>query len=298
MHYLITGGTGLIGSKIGAQLLSAGHHVTVLSRSKSKVEKQCARGTKAIVSLVEIADTEKVDCIINLAGAPIADKRWSDSRKRILEESRINITNDLINWIHSRKDKPDALISGSAVGWYGSRGDEILTEKADYSDDYAHNLCHQWEQAAMEAKSMGVRVCLVRTGLVLAKKGGFLQRMTLPFKLCLGAAIGNGEQFMPWIHINDISELFIFLSQKQHLSGVFNGSAPNPVNNNTFTYTLADVLNRPAIFRAPASFIRLALGEMSTLLLEGQRVVPAKAMTAGFEFQYTELKPSLINIYH
>lgn len=293
MNYLITGGTGLIGAVICRQLQAAGHTVIVLSRNRNKVHQRCGLSAVAIEHLDEIGDSEQVDIVINLAGAPVADSRWTQRRKTLLEQSRIGVTQQLVEWIARRDKKPSTLVSGSAVGWYGNQGDILLTESSDYHDEYAHQLCNKWEQAALKAEDHGVRVCLVRTGLVIARDGGFVKRMLLPFKLGLGGPIADGKQYMPWIHLLDIANLFIFLSKTPEASGVFNGTSPTPVTNLVFTQTLAKTLHRPALLPVPACMLKLALGEMSELLLGGQRAIPAKAQAIGFEFHYTDLDAAL-----
>lgn len=293
MNYLITGGTGLIGSKICQKLQAAGHTVIVLSRSRDKVHRRCGLSAIAVTSLDEIGHNEQVDVVINLAGAPIADARWTQRRKQELKDSRIKLTEELVEWMARRQQKPASLISGSAIGWYGDQGETALTEQSAFRDEFAHELCDQWEQAAQKAQQFGVRVCLVRTGLVLAPRAGFLQRMLLPFKLGMGGPISDGQQYMSWVHLEDISNLFIFLSKQATLEGVFNGTAPTPVTNAEFSRTLARNLHRPAFMVVPACVLKLAFGEMSQLLLGGQRVLPEKARAAGFEFQYTDLNSAL-----
>lgn len=296
MNYLITGGTGLIGTRLCQKLQAAGHTVIVLSRSRDKVHRRCGLSAVAITSLNEIGHNEQVDVIINLAGAPIADARWSKHRKQILEQSRIGITEQLVDWIAKRDKKPLALISGSAVGWYGDQQDSLINEQSSFNDEYAHRLCERWEQAALKARDFGVRVCIVRTGLVLAADGGFLQRLLLPFKLGLGGPVSDGQQYMPWIHLEDIANLFIFLSKQPQAEGAFNGTAPMPVTNAEFSRSLAQKLHRPAVMMVPACVLKLALGEMSQLLLGGQRAQPEKARAAGFQFEYTDLKSALDNV--
>lgn len=291
--YLLTGGTGLIGRAITEKLLGNGHEVIILSRDTNKVHRWFDNNVTPVNDLLQIPAAQQIDIVINLAGAPIADKRWSEKQKQILRDSRINLTQQLVDWFQRRSQKPHALISGSAVGWYGDHQAEIVTELSDYHDDFAHRLCEDWEQAALAAETMGIRVAIVRTGLVVAAGGGFLTKMLLPFKFGLGGPIADGQQYMPWIHLNDIRDLFIFLAEHDTASGVFNGTAPNPVTNNEFTQTLASVLNRPAIFRVPACVLKTALGEMASLLLGGQRSIPEKARAAGFDFQYTELQTAL-----
>lgn len=296
MNYLLTGGTGLIGAAICQKLQAAGHTVIILSRQREKVHRRCGLSAIAITDLNEIGSHEHVDVVINLAGAPIANARWSDKRKRIMEQSRIDVTEQLVQWLSQRQKKPAALISGSAVGWYGDQGDTPLNENSRFHDEYGHQLCERWEQAALKASEYGVRVCIVRTGLVLAKDGGMLQRLLLPFRLGLGGPIADGTQYMPWIHIDDISNLFIFLSKQTALQGIFNGTAPTPVTNAEFSQTLARLLKRPAIMRLPACVLKLGLGELSELLLGGQRALPENARAAGFQFHYTELQNALNDI--
>jgi len=295
-HYLITGGTGLIGSALCRLLASSENHITVLSRTPENVAQRCGENTVAVSNLQQISQSTPIDIVINLAGAPIADKRWSTKRKALLESSRIKLTQDLVDWMIQRQNKPETLISGSAVGWYGDRGDTILNEQSDSNDEYTHQLCEKWEQAALRAGQVGIRVCIVRTGLVLSSQGGFLSKMRLPFTLGLGGKLGKGEQFMPWIHIEDMVDILEYLSLHENLKGIFNVCSPNPVTNQTFTTTLAQKLGRPAFFTTPAFVLKLLLGEMSRLLLTGQRAMPAKLIKNGFKFHYNDLSTALDNV--
>lgn len=296
MHYLITGGTGLIGSKICQKLTADGHAITVLSRRRERVLRCCGPSVTAISHLNEIDNSEHIDTVINLAGAPIADARWTARRKQVLEQSRIQLTEALVNWLAEREQKPKQLISGSAIGWYGNQGKTVLNEKSGFKDDYAHQLCDKWEGAAMNAQAVGIRVCVVRTGLVIAPHAGFLHRLLLPFKLGLGGPIGNGEQVMSWVHLEDIASLFIFLGTQPELTGIFNGTAPHPVTNAEFSQILARQLHRPALITTPGWLLKPALGELSQLLLGGQHVLPEKACAAGFKFQYTVLESALADV--
>lgn len=294
--YLLTGGTGLIGRAIIDKLRQQHHAVIVLTRDINKAQTLLGEQVTVIDDLKQIHDAQPIDCVINLAGAPIADKRWSDAQKAQLRASRIGFTEQLVAWLTRRSVKPESLISGSAVGWYGNQGSKELTERSDYKDDFAHQLCEAWEQAALKAQTAGIRVALVRTGLVIAAEGGFLKKMLPPFKFGLGGPIASGEQFMPWIHLVDIRDLFLFLAQNNVTQGVFNGTAPHPVTNAEFTTTLASVLKRPAFFRVPACVLKLGFGEMSELLLGGQNALPEKVRITGFQFSYTDLKPALIDV--
>ncbi|SEL21164.1 hypothetical protein SAMN03159362_3566 [Pseudomonas sp. NFIX51] len=293
MHILLTGGTGLIGRQLCRHWLTQGHQLTVWSRRPTEVPKLCGAQVRGIARLDELAE-EPVDAIINLAGAPIADRLWTHKRKALLWSSRITLTEKLLAWLESRRQKPGLLISGSAVGWYGDGGERELNEDSPpVSEDFASQLCIAWEETAQRAEAMGLRVVLIRTGLVLAAEGGFLSRLLLPFKLALGGPIGNGRQWMPWIHIKDQIALIDFLLHRSDASGPYNACAPKPVRNREFAKTLGSVLHRPAVVPLPAFVLRVGLGELSLLLLGGQRAVPARLLAAGFTFQFTDLRAAL-----
>jgi uncharacterized protein (TIGR01777 family) len=293
MHILLTGGTGLIGRQLCRHWLSQGHRLTVLSRTPDKVAKICGAQVRG-VALFEDLGQEPVDTIINLAGAPIADRPWTSKRKALLWSSRITLTETLLAWLESREQKPQVLISGSAIGWYGDGGERELTEASPpVIDDFASQLCIAWEETAQRAEALGIRVILIRTGLVLSAEGGFLSRLLLPFKLGLGGPIGNGRQWMPWIHINDQIALIDFLLHRNEASGPYNACAPKPVRNREFAKTLAGVLHRPSFMPMPALALKVGLGELSLLLLGGQKAVPARLLEAGFTFQFTDLRAAL-----
>jgi uncharacterized protein (TIGR01777 family) len=296
-HYLITGGTGLIGTALCKKLLSESHAITILSRQPDKVSLICGDKALGVKSLDEISGDTQIDTVINLAGAPVLNMPWSKSRKNVIEKSRIDLTATLIDWISSRKQKPACLISSSAVGWYGDSGNSVIIESSSFHDEYTHQLCEAWEQEALRADQLGVRVCIIRIGLVLALSGGFLQKMLLPFKLGLGAQLGDGKQYMPWIHIDDIVNLFVFLIENQNTNGIFNGCAPNPVTNQAFTQTLAKHLHRPAFLTIPAWFLKLTLGEMSSLLLAGQQALPDKARLHGYSFLFDNIDTALDDVF-
>jgi uncharacterized protein (TIGR01777 family) len=293
MHILLTGGTGLIGRALCRHWLSQGHRLTVWSRKPEKVAKICGAQARGVSRLEEVGQ-ETVDAVINLAGAPIADRPWTHKRKALLWSSRISLTETLLAWLESREQKPELLISGSAVGWYGDGGERELTEDSPpVAEDFASQLCIAWEETAQRAEASGVRVVLVRTGLVLSAEGGFLSRLLLPFKLALGGPIGNGRQWMPWIHINDQIALIDFLLHQKNASGPYNACAPTPVRNREFAKTLGSVLHRPAFVPMPAFALKVGLGELSLLLLGGQRATPVRLLEAGFSFQFTDLRAAL-----
>ena len=293
MHILLTGGTGLIGRQLCRHWSGQGHRLTVWSRKPEKVAKTCGAQVRGIARLEDLGQ-EPVDAIVNLAGAPIADRPWTHKRKALLWSSRITLTETLLAWLESREQKPRVLISGSAVGWYGDGGERELTEDSGpVSEDFASQLCIAWEETAQRAEALGIRVILIRTGLVLSAEGGFLSRLLLPFKLGLGGPIGNGRQWMPWVHIDDQIALIDFLLHRNEASGPYNACAPKPVRNREFAKTLGSVLHRPAFIPMPAFALKVGLGELSLLLLGGQRATPVRLLQAGFTFQFTDLRAAL-----
>jgi uncharacterized protein (TIGR01777 family) len=296
MHILLTGGTGLIGRRLCRHWLDQGHQLTVWSRKPDQVSRLCGAGVRGIAHPDDIG-SQHVDAVINLAGAPIADRPWTRKRKMLLWDSRITLTEQLITWLERREQKPDVLISGSAVGWYGDGGErELDEESAPVSEDFASQLCIAWEETAQRAEAFGVRVVLLRTGLVLANEGGMMQRLLPPFKLGMGGPIGNGRQWMPWVHIEDKIAAIDFLLNREDAQGPYNACAPSPVRNRDFAKTLAALLHRPAFMPMPAVALRLLLGELSILLLGGQRARPNRLQAAGFTFRFTDLHAALENL--
>lgn len=296
MHILLTGGTGLIGRALCRYWLQQGHQLTVWSRRPEQVKALCGEAVRGIARLEELAE-EPLDAVVNLAGAPIADRPWTRKRKALLWASRIGLTEQLLAWLQSREQKPGVLLSGSAVGWYGDGGErELHEDSSPVSEDFAAQLCGAWEETARRAETLGMRVVLVRTGLVLASDGGFLKRLLLPFKLGLGGPLGNGRQWMPWIHIDDQIALIDFLLQQQEASGPYNACAPTPERNRAFSQALGRELHRPAFIPAPAFVLRLALGELAELLLGGQRALPTRLQDQGFSFRFTHLDVALADL--
>ncbi len=290
---LITGGTGFIGQVLCQELASRGWSLTVLSRQAPNIVKELCGPVQVIGDLGQTSVGAGFDAVINLAGEGIADKRWSDKRKQALRDSRIALTHDLVSAMESWATKPGVLVSGSAVGVYGNQGDQLVTEDTSPTIEFTHELCRDWEQAALEAEKLGVRVCLSRTGVVAGSGGGFLQRMLLPFKLGLGGKLGSGRQYMPWVHRDDVVAALTWMLENEQARGPYNVVSPAPVTNAEFTKGLARVLGRPAILPAPAFALQLMLGEMARLLLTGQRAVPARLEKEGFRFKYPELADAL-----
>lgn len=296
MKVLITGATGFIGAHLVPRLLQDGHELIIMSRSAQKAQKQFGTAIRVITRPDQIQNDEQVDGIINLAGAGIADKRWNEARKKVLVDSRVEITNQLISLISRLEHKPEVMISGSAIGYYGCRDDDLLLdEHGDVVEDFTHTLCQRWESEALKAQAMNVRVCLIRTGIVLGP-GGALAKMLPPFRLGLGGPVAEGQQWMSWIHLDDQLEVICMLLTHDQFSGAYNLTAPEAVTNATFSRQLAAMLSRPAWFRVPAFVLKLILGEGSDLLVKGQRVYPQRLLDAGYQFAYPKLKDALQQI--
>lgn len=293
MKILLTGGTGFIGQALCPALLAAGHEVTVLSRKPASVAARCGAGVQALASLADWRPDRQFDAVINLAGEPIVDAAWSAARKQQLRASRIGLTQQLVARIAAAERRPTVLLSGSAIGIYGDAGATPCAETAPAAPDFAAQLCLDWEQAALAAETHGVRVCLLRTGLVLDPAGGLLQKMLPAFRFGLGAKLGSGAQWMSWITRADYVAAVLALLADDQARGPFNLTAPEPVTNAEFTRVLARVLHRPALFSAPGPLLKLALGERAPMLLGGQRVLPARLEAAGFRFRQPELERAL-----
>ncbi|MBL1379156.1 TIGR01777 family oxidoreductase [Zobellella iuensis] len=292
MKILLTGGTGFIGHRLMSHL--RGHHqLAVLSRSPNKVYQRLGHDVEALASLQELDNLDAFDAVINLAGEPIADKRWSQAQKDSICQSRWQLTRQLVDKLKAGKHPPKVLISGSAVGYYGRQGDTLVDEDSHPHPEFSHEVCARWEELAMAAVSEQTRVCLIRLGMVLGAEGGALKKMLPGYRLGLGGPIGSGKQYMSWIHIEDVVNLLLFLLEHEECSGAFNATAPEPVTNEQFSRNLARVLGKPHFARIPAWAMKLLLGEMADLLLTGQRVMPVRLQQAGFHFRYPTLDKAL-----
>jgi uncharacterized protein len=296
MKIVVAGGSGFLGSRLVSDWRKDGHHVLVLTRrprGSSDVAWSPANSSREWMATIDGADA-----VVNLAGEGIADKRWTDARKAAILESRVGATRALVTAIKAARTPPAALISSSAIGIYGTaRGDEPLTEDSTAGSDFLADVCRAWEAEASAAAPLA-RVVLLRTGVVLAKDGGALPQMALPFRFFAGGPLGSGRQFISWIHVDDWVAMTRWALATPAVAGPLNLTAPTPVTNAEFTGTLGRAMRRPSFMPAPAFALRLALGEMAdALLLGGQRVLPAKAQRLGFEFRYSTLEPALQEIH-
>lgn len=293
---LLTGATGFIGHILCRRLISEGHTLTILSRQPPDAAKSICGRVEVVQALDTLHAHPGFDAVFNLAGEGIADKRWSEARKQQLRACRIDLTRNLVQVVRSWQRMPEVMISGSAVGYYGDQGNVLVTEETPPHDEFTHRLCWDWEQEALKLQANDVRVCLSRTGIVADRHGGFLQKMLLPFKLGLGGRLGSGQQFMPWVHREDVVSGLLWMMDTPSANGAYNMVSPNPVTNRVFTKTLARALHRPALIPAPAPALRLMLGEMANLLLTGQKAIPKRLQEEGFEFRHTELTAALEEI--
>lgn len=291
MHIVVTGGSGFIGSALVAALLRRGDRVSVLSRRPARARRHLPEAVRVVGSLAELG-TGGVDAIVNLAGESLTSGRWTELRKQAFRSSRIDGTRALRAWCAAMDEKPAVLVSGSAVGWYGMPGEQLLSETSGPGDDFAAQLCQDWEAEAMAFTELGLRVCCARIGVVLGH-GGALARMLPAFRLGLGGPMGDGEQWMSWIALTDLVALLIWLIDDSERDGSYNAVAPNPVRNAEFSRQLGAVLRRPAWLSTPAGRLRLLFGDMSSLLLGSQRVVPQRTLGEGFTFCYPELRAAL-----
>lgn len=287
MQILVTGGTGFIGRRLCTRLLADGHEPIVLTRRPGHDPQP---GVRSVAALAEVGP---VQAVVNLAGEPLMDGRWTDARKQALRESRIGTTQALLAWMAALPERPRVLVSGSAIGWYGPRDSAPLDETASPGHDFAAMLCRQWEAEALKAEDLGVRTCVLRTGIVLEREGGALQKMLPPFRMGLGGPMGDGRQWMSWIHREDLVGMILWLLTRDQARGAYNGTAPGTVTNRTFAATLGEVLHRPARLTTPAFALKLGFGEMAGLLLTGQNVQPVHALAEGFAFQYPTLPEAL-----
>ncbi len=287
MRVLLTGGTGFIGGPVAHALRAAGHDVTIVSRQPGRVP------AKAIAWDGVRAAMRDTDAVVNLAGESLADGRWTAARKRAILDSRIEATRAIVDAMAEAPTRPAALVNASAVGFYGPHGDDELDETAPAGEGFLAEVCRRWETEAFRVRTLDVRVVALRVGVVLGPGGGALAKMLLPFRAGLGGRLGSGRQWMSWVHRSDVVGLVLAALASDAYAGAVNATSPAPVRNRDFTVALAKALHRPAFLGVPGIALRLALGEMADMLLTGQRVVPAAARAAGYEFRHPNLASAL-----
>ena len=300
MRIVITGGSGLIGRAVARDLGEAGYEVVLLTRNTSKVG-ALPPNTRAVQwdgrtpeGWGKLLDEETG--ILHLAGDPVAEGRWTEEKKRRIRDSRVQTGQAVLAAIQQAKSRPKLLLQGSAVGYYGDGGDQVLTESSPSGDDFLARVCVEWEASTAEVVFLGVRRPVLRTGIVLSMEGGALPKMALPFRLMAGGPMGGGRQWIPWIHIADEVGAIRFLIEHAEADGPFNLSAPEPVTNRDFSHALGRALSRPSFAPAPGFALRFLLGEMADALLHGQRAVPRRLLDLGYAFRYPEVSTALRNL--
>ncbi len=298
MNILITGGTGFIGSALSRELSNSGHKVIITSRRKTPPKLENIEIVRwDIQTPLSSEIMSGIDAVINLAGESLISGRWTKKRKERIMSSRVNTTRLLVESMKNANPKPKVLISVSAVGYYGPHGDEYVTEDFPPASDFLAEVCKAWGKEALKAQELGVRVVITRFGVVLESDGGALPKMAIPFKFFLGGHLGSGQQWFSWVHREDIIGFMKYALENESVSGHFNLTSPQPVTNKEFCSALGKALNRPSWFHVPAFMIKLTLGEVGKVLLTGQRVLPEKALKAGYRFKYTEVNEALRAIF-
>ncbi|MDQ1285769.1 MAG: uncharacterized protein QG663_1187 [Thermodesulfobacteriota bacterium] len=300
MKILISGGSGFVGSNLTKLLLEKGYEVTVMARNPTKgsslppqVKTLAADAMKPGPWQVKLA---LHDAVVNLAGVSV-NKRWDENHKKMLRDSRILTTRNVVNALSSEKNRVTTLVNASGVGIYGFTKDEKLTEKASAGGtDFLSKLAQDWENEAIKAKDYGVRLVIARIGIVLGKDGGALAEMTKPFRFFVGGPLGDGKQWFPWIHVSDLCRAILFAIENSTMSGPMNCAAPNPVRNSDLAKAIGKALGRPSFFSAPAFMIKLILGEFGSVILEGQRAIPQALLENGFKFEFTDIEEALLDL--
>jgi len=290
---LITGATGFVGRALVRELLARGDRVIALSRDPLRAQDRFGPQVEVVGTLAAVDAGRGIDAIVNLAGEPVAGGLWTRARKQQLVGSRVGVTTEVVALIRRLQRKPQVLVSASAIGWYGDRAEDALTEASAPQPGFLHELCLRWEDAAWQATRAGVRVCRLRIGLVLGRDGGVLPPMALGTRLAGGTVLGDGQQWMAWIHLQDLLRLIGRALEDEEMHGAINAVAPQPLRQREFAAALARVLRRPCLWRVPAAMLRAMTGEMARLFLDSQRVLPQRALAAGFRFDYVEAEVAL-----
>jgi uncharacterized protein len=295
--FLITGATGLIGKYLVKSILTNGDTVIALSTNVEKA-KLSLPGVNTIVNFNDHLSlkNESIDAIINLAGANLGSKHWTEKAKKEFYDSRINVTGKVVDLISKMDKKPEVLVSASGIDIYGDRGEEDIYEEDKLANTFLANLCRDWEAEALKAEEYGVRVVLMRTALVLAKESSALKKLVLPFRFFTGGYIGSGKQYVSWIHIDDLVAMYLYASENHSIKGAINTSSPEPLSMKEFSHVIGKVLIRSSWLNVPSFLIKIILGEMSEVVLTGRKALPKKILDAGFKFKYTNLSNALTDL--
>ena len=299
MNILITGGTGFIGKELRETLLKAGNNLVIITRNPKKYEDESASNQRFISWDDDlVSEMENADAVINLAGENLFGQRWNEQVKESIYNSRIDSTRSLVEAMRSAEKKPSVFISASASGIYGDQGDTILIEEFEAANDFLASVCKDWEEESQKATKLGVRVVNPRIGIVLEEGGGALEKMIPPFKFFVGGPIGDGKQYMSWIHRSDLVKALVFPIENEKLEGAYNVCSPNPATMNEVAKTLGDVMNRPSFFRVPKFALDIVLGEAAQPITGSIRMQPKKLQVTGFEFRFEELEEALADIIY
>lgn len=295
---LITGGTGFIGSYLCSELLKQGHFISIITRSPGKYSEEQSKNLQYIGWDDGLADAmNKADVVINLVGENLFGKRWTDSVKKSICNSRIESTKKLVKAMENSTSKPNLFISASAVGIYGDNGDKLLDESSPAGNDFLADVCKDWEKESQKAAGLGIRVVNPRLGIVFEKDGGFLQIMKRPFLFFVGGPIGDGEQYVPWIHMDDLVRALIYPIENDELRGPYNVCSPQPETMNHLADALGNVLNRPSFFRVPEFVMKTVLGEAAEPALGSLNVQPKVLQISGFEFKFEDVEEAMADIF-
>ena len=294
MKVLITGASGLIGKVLQRSFDEKGYELLLASRSEPKDGRHIKWDPDSGFADADLPRLEGLDAVVHLAGENVSGLRWTEEKKKAIRDSRVFGTRSMIETFDKLRDKPKVFVSGSAIGFYGDRGDEMMTESSAAGKTFLAETCKEWEGESRRAEELGIRTVLLRTGIVLSKDGGALAAMITPFKLGVGGVVGSGKQWMSWISLDDVVGVINFALENESVRGAVNVVAPNPVTNEKFTKTLGSVLYRPTFLPLPQFAVQMGFGEMGdALLLDSTRVVPKRLLDAGYEFRFTDLKPAL-----
>jgi uncharacterized protein (TIGR01777 family) len=299
MRVFITGGTGLIGTRLASQLITLGHQPLILTQNRAAAGSKVAKGVELIEGDPTVSGPWQetagaADAIVNLAGENIFARRWNEEFRAKIRDSRLHATQNVVQAIR-RSGKHMLLVNASAIGYYGPRGDEVLTEESSPGDDFLARVCVEWESAARSLPS-SCRLVLTRIGVVLAPEAGALAQMLTPFKLGVGGPVGSGSQWMSWVHIADVVGIIVYALERDNFSGVINAVAPDPVTNRQFSKALGRALGRPSFFPVPVSMLRLRFGQVAEVISQGQRVIPRRTLDSGYAFRFSTIDAALADL--